>query len=69
MIDEPHKFSGHVPCCRKCGGGIFEIHGYLRRVNPKGEVPAIWECHPSCDAQLTNEQAIIAAIEGPPSKE
>lgn len=53
--------------CRKCGKNALEIGGYLRRVNEKG-VPGIWECAPSCDTQLTNEQAIIAAIEGPLKK-
>lgn len=57
--------SDDTPRCRKCGRGAFEIKGYLHRVNPKGEVPAIWECRPSCDAKLTNEQAILAAIDGP----
>jgi hypothetical protein len=43
---------------------MFEICGFLTRVNVKGE-NGIWECSPSCNAELTQEQALLAAIEGP----
>lgn len=49
--------------CRLCGKGLFEIGGYLQRVNEKG-VPGIWECRPSCDAQQTQEENLLQAIEG-----
>jgi hypothetical protein len=49
--------------CRLCGKGANEIRGYLQRVNEKG-VPSIWECRPSCDADLSAEERVIAAIEG-----
>lgn len=49
--------------CRKCKKDAQSIKGYLARVNEKG-VPGIWECRPSCDATLSPEQALIAAIEG-----
>lgn len=48
--------------CRLCGKGPFEIGGYLQRINPKGE-DGIFECRPSCDAKITNEEKIISAIE------
>lgn len=50
--------------CIKCGKSIFEIGGFLTRVNDKGG-NGIWECAPSCDAQLTQEEAITQAINGP----
>lgn len=50
--------------CRKCGKNAMEISGYLGRVNPKGEVPIVMECKPSCDAKMTKEEALIAAISG-----
>lgn len=59
MADEPKRM-----CCRKCGKGVHEVGGYLERVNEKG-VPGIWECRPSCEAKLSNEDAIMAAIKGP----
>lgn len=50
--------------CRKCGKHVTEVKGVLSRVNPKGEVPAVWECRPSCDAEMSQEEAVIAAVEG-----
>jgi hypothetical protein len=49
--------------CRVCGKGVFETGGYLERVNEKGVDP-IWECRPSCDAQLSDDEAVIAAVCG-----
>lgn len=49
--------------CRLCGKGPNEIRGYLARVNEFG-VPGIWECRPSCNADLSQEERVIAAIEG-----
>jgi hypothetical protein len=49
--------------CRLCKKTAHEIKGYLTRVNEKG-VTGIWECRPSCDATLTNNEALLAAIEG-----
>ncbi len=51
--------------CRLCGKHVTEIKGYLGRVNPRGVIPAIWECRPSCDATLTQDEALLAAIEPP----
>lgn len=48
--------------CRLCGKGATEIRGYLKRMNEKG-VEGIWECRPSCDANLSEEERTIAAIE------
>lgn len=57
----PSSGSAH---CRKCGKHVTEIRGYLTRVNAKG-VPGIWECRPSCDSTLSQDEALIALIEGP----
>lgn len=51
--------------CRKCGKTPHQIQGFLKRVNEKG-VPGIWECRPSCDANLTQDEALIAAVESTP---
>lgn len=48
--------------CRLCGKSAMEIRGYLARMNEKG-VEGIWECRPSCNANLSAEERIIAAIE------
>lgn len=47
--------------CRLCGKGVQEINCFLTRVNEKG-VPGIWECRPSCDTQISNEEAVLLAI-------
>lgn len=49
--------------CRLCGKNALEIGGFLARVNPKGEA-GIWECRPSCGADLPQETKILMAIEG-----
>lgn len=49
--------------CRLCGRGPNQIRGYLHRVNELG-VTGVWECRPSCDADMSAEERIIAAIEG-----
>lgn len=49
--------------CRLCGKTALEIKGYLHRVNELG-VTGIWECRPSCDANLSADDRLIAAIEG-----
>lgn len=48
--------------CRLCKKGAQEIGGYLTRVNEKG-VEGIWECRPSCEAQQSFEENLIAAID------
>lgn len=48
--------------CRLCGKGVTEIRGYLKRMNELG-VEGIWECRPSCDAELSDEERVVAAIE------
>lgn len=50
--------------CRLCGKNAHEIKGFLHRVNEKG-VPGIWECRPSCEAQLGNDERLLAALEHP----
>lgn len=50
------------PVCRLCGKSLSEIGGYLTRVNEKG-VKGIWECRPTCDADLPQETNLILAIE------
>lgn len=49
--------------CRLCGKGPNEVRAVLQRVNEKG-VTGIWECRPICGAEMNNEDAIVAAIEG-----
>jgi len=49
--------------CRLCGRGPQECKGVLHRVNEKG-VKGVWECRPICGAEMANEDAIIAAVEG-----
>jgi len=49
--------------CQLCGKDATEIGGYLHRVNETG-VPGIWECQPSCDAQQTFKENLLAALEG-----
>lgn len=56
--------SGSSVTCRICGKHVTEIRGYLTRVNAKG-VPGIWECRPSCDSNLSQDEALLAAIECP----
>lgn len=51
--------------CRKCGKTMQECKGYLERMNEKG-VPGIWECRPSCDADLPLDMRVLLAIEGEP---
>lgn len=49
--------------CRLCGKNIMAVNGWLQRVNEKG-VPGIWECRPSCDTNITKEDALIQVITG-----
>lgn len=49
--------------CRKCGKTAHEIGGYLHRVNELG-VKGVWECRPSCEAAMSPDDRLIAAIEG-----
>lgn len=49
--------------CRLCGRGANEINGYLHRVNEKGVI-GIWECRPSCNTQVSNDEALLMAIKG-----
>ena len=51
--------------CRLCGKKIDQIGGYLHRVNPKG-VEGIWECRPTCNADLPQETNLLLAIVGEP---
>jgi hypothetical protein len=50
--------------CRLCGTKGSEAKGVvLQRVNEKG-VEGIWECRPICGAQMSDVDALHAAIEG-----
>lgn len=50
--------------CRRCGIKGHEAVGVvLQRVNEKG-VEGIWECRPICGAQMSEGDAVEAAIEG-----
>jgi hypothetical protein len=49
--------------CRLCGKGPLEIGGWLERTNPLGEL-GVWECHPSCNAQRSEEDKLMDAIDG-----
>lgn len=50
--------------CRLCGVKGHEARGVvLQRVNEKG-VEGIWECRPICGAQMSSDDALIAAVEG-----
>ena len=51
--------------CRLCHRGMFEIGGYLERVNEKGG-DGIWECRPNCGADIPQETNLLLAIEGDP---
>jgi len=56
--------------CRLCEGAAHEVGGYLRRVNALGVLPPIWECRPSCFAEMTQDESLLAALESdesPPS--
>lgn len=47
-------------------GGLYGLKGaYLARVNETG-VPGIWECRPSCAADLPQETLLPMALETPP---
>jgi hypothetical protein len=48
--------------CRLCNKGANDIGGWLKRVNPLGEI-GIWECRPSCDAVLLGINRLIDVIE------
>jgi hypothetical protein len=49
--------------CRLCGRIPTQCRGVLHRVNEKG-VPGIWECRPICGAEMDQDDAILAAVEG-----
>jgi len=52
----------HQLDCRKCGKNANETGGYLKRINPLGEI-GIWECYPSCDAEVSFETKVLLALE------
>lgn len=49
--------------CRLCGKSAQEIQVWLERVNEVG-IPGIWECRPSCEARLTQDERLLGAITG-----
>jgi len=53
--------------CRKCSADAWDASqrgAYLARVNPKGEIPMIVECAPSCKSTGDENEAILRAIQG-----
>jgi hypothetical protein len=48
--------------CRKCGKNQHEIKGWLERVNELG-VNGIFECRPSCEANLSPDERVVGAID------
>jgi len=48
--------------CRKCKRTVHQIGGYLTRVNETG-VEGIWECRPSCEADLPAETRLMLALD------
>lgn len=50
--------------CRVCGRDAIETGGggWLKRVNETG-VPGIWECRPSCEADMVPDERVVDAIE------
>lgn len=40
------------PACWCCGVDLHNCRGYLKRMNRPGDVPAVWECCPSCRPPL-----------------
>ena len=53
--------------CSLCGKDSFETGGWLERVNEKG-VMGKWECRPSCEAELSNDNRLLGAITGRENK-
>jgi hypothetical protein len=51
-----------LPLCRLCGKNVWQIGGYLHRVNKLGEDP-LWECRPSCTAEMPFEIAVLKMLE------
>ncbi|HET6631567.1 MAG TPA: hypothetical protein VFG73_02510 [Rhodanobacteraceae bacterium] len=51
-----------APTCRLCGKPLRRVGGYLQRVNEKG-VPGIFECRPSCDADLPPDTRLLLALD------
>ena len=57
--------------CRKCGKSVIETSRYgkyLKRVNPKGEMPFIGECAPNCpqpneEPDQPTEVGLLRALE------
>lgn len=54
--------------CRICGKNALEINkrgAYLKRVNPKGELPMVVQCAPTCHGlHGKNEDALLNALDG-----
>lgn len=52
--------------CELCGQDCFEASArgaFLHRMN-KGELPAIWQCRPSCETKTGDQNtALLAALE------
>ena len=50
--------------CRLCGVKGSEAVGVvLQRMNEKG-VDGIWECRPICGAQMSQDDVLVAAVDG-----
>lgn len=49
--------------CRLCKRTPTQVQGVLHRVNEKGVI-GIWECRPICGAEMSQDDAVIAAVTG-----
>lgn len=51
--------------CRLCGKNLFDIGGYLERVNKHvPEEKPVYECRPKCGVQQSQETNLLQAIKG-----
>ena len=54
--------------CNKCGQNSYQASfrgAYLTRTNPKGILPAEWQCVPSCEHKHGDQNdALMHAIHG-----
>lgn len=53
--------------CRICGTASPDLKEgqYLGRANPKGVLPAEWECRPKCDVRHISQESMFMEVLGP----
>ncbi len=49
--------------CRLCSKNPATDGNCLTRVNPLGEI-GVWECSPTCEHNLNQDELVLLAIEG-----